>query len=223
MSTDFLLREQFVTDPAQVMYEYLYGKSLAPERASVINHLLYAVMSSPRLLGWLRDYSIKHRGRAPSRQRFINEFGRAVVDHGARHIVFALIRSSIEKENAFAFDEISMEILFQSLGGFRLDDPGTGGGEGTDPGTGGGGGGGGGTETGTGGGEGTDPGTGGGGGGGGTETGTGGGEGTGPGSAIFGLRYVLVTLEALTQYATQLRNAGVLDILPESEMKARTG
>ena len=37
MSSDFLLREQFVTDPVQVMWEYGHSSALAPEKASYAN------------------------------------------------------------------------------------------------------------------------------------------------------------------------------------------
>jgi hypothetical protein len=103
MSTDFLLREQFVTDPAQVLHKYVEGSELPPQTASVTNQLLYSVLSNRKLLDWLKDYAIKHRGRQPARQEFMNDFGRAVVDYGGDHVVLSLIRSSIEQEGLMAF------------------------------------------------------------------------------------------------------------------------
>ena len=52
MSTDFLLREQFVTDPSQVWSEYVHGAGLPPERASVVNQFVYSVMANPALVRW---------------------------------------------------------------------------------------------------------------------------------------------------------------------------
>src|SRR5687767_4267895 len=67
MASDFLLREQFVTDPSQIISEYVYATRISQQRASVVNQLLYSVMSNRGLLGWLRDYSIKYRDNPPSR------------------------------------------------------------------------------------------------------------------------------------------------------------
>ena len=112
MSTDYLLREQFVTDPTQIMSEYVNSARMPPQTASVGNQLLYAVMSNRGLLGWLRDYSIKHHGQPPSRHRFIRDFGRAVVEHGGHHVVLALVRSSVEQEGVFVFDEAFLPVIF---------------------------------------------------------------------------------------------------------------
>ena len=196
MSTDYLLREQFVTDPAQVLSEYVNGTRISPDRASVGNQLLYSVMASPGLLRWLTGYADRSRRSVPSRNQFAADFGRAVVEHGNHHVVVALLRSSIERHDVFAPDEPLLQIMLHGLWQGD-DDPGTGGGEGTGPGT----------DPGTGGGGGTDPGTG---------TGTGGGEGTGPAEGdfgFFGRSYVQVTLQALVQFATHLRNIGALDVI----------
>jgi hypothetical protein len=120
MSTDFLLREQFITDPAQITSEYLYGTSLPPQKASVSNQILFSVMSNPKLLGWLRDYAVKHSADPPSRDAFAREFGRAVVEFGGYHVVLALFRNSVEKEDAVAFDEALLPIIYAIFtgGGF---------------------------------------------------------------------------------------------------------
>jgi hypothetical protein len=197
-STDFLLREQFVTDPAQVLSEYVRGSSLPPEQALVTNQLLYSVISNRPLLVWLRNYTARHRGRAPGRARILADFGRAVVEHGGHHVVNALIRSAVEQEAVVGlFDEALIKVLFD--GSIFADDDGTGGQEGTGPGTGG-------TD------EGTDD--------GGTEMTPGTDDGgtdqsTGTsteksGSGFFGARYVL-TLNALMQYANHLKQTGALD------------
>jgi hypothetical protein len=58
MSGDFLLREQFVTDPATILSEYVGGKGLSSEASSAANQLLYAVVSNPGMLTWLRRRAI---------------------------------------------------------------------------------------------------------------------------------------------------------------------
>ena len=213
MSTDFLLREQFVTDPAQVLSEYLEGARLPPQQASVSNHLLYSVMSNPGLRGWLRDYAMNHRGHLQSRNGFLTAFGKAVIDHGGHNVVLALMNNSVEKEGLFAFDEVFLYAVYGGVGLPPPDDPGTGGSEGAGPGgprpvppttgtemsTGTG------TEMSTGTGTEMSTGTG-------TEmsTGTGTEVSTGTGSGFLGLGYVLVTLEALAEYATRLGQTGAL-------------
>jgi hypothetical protein len=112
MSTDILLREQFITDPAQILSEYVHGTSLPPQKASVTNQLVYSVLSNPKLLSWLRDYSIKHKGDPPSSQKFMGDFGRAAVESGGHHVVLALIRGAAEKESVFGFDEDLVPIIF---------------------------------------------------------------------------------------------------------------
>jgi hypothetical protein len=189
-------------------------------------------MSNRLLLGWLRDYSIKNRANVPTRSRFLSDFGRAVVEQGGQHVVLALLRGSIAKEDLLNFDEVWLHVIFGGFGIFRDDDPGTGTDSGTNTGTG--------TDSGTNTGTGTftgitlntfitdTPHTG--------TFGTGTFTGTsiftqtgitrspftGPGtfgpneaSSIFGSLHVIVTLEALAQYAIQLRDTGALDIIED--------
>jgi hypothetical protein len=199
-ATDFLLREQFVTDPAQVLSEYVRGSSLPPERALVTNQLLYSVLSNRPLLVWLRNYTARHHGRPPARQQILADFSRAVVAQGGHHVVTALIRSSVEQEAVVGlFDESLVHLLFD--GSIFADDDGTGGQEGTGPGTGG-------TDEGTDSGTEMTPGTDDG-----TDSGTEQSTGTSTeksGSGFFGSKYVL-TLNALVQYANQLKQTGALD------------
>jgi hypothetical protein len=200
---------------------------------------VYAIASNHRLLGWLRHYVRRHHRRPPTRAVFVRDFGRAVVEHGASHVVLALIRSSLEKQSAFVFSDAMLDVIFHGTG--IDDDPGTGGGEGTGPGTGPGTDG---TDPGTDPGTGTDPatemstgtggteqstGTGGTGdteqstGTGDTEQSTGTGDteqstGTGDtdsGSGFLGFGFAQVTIEALVRYAIQLRAAGALDVVFE--------
>src|SRR5260370_20495936 len=87
MSSDFLLREQFITDPAQILSEYVYAKKLPPDETAPINHLIYSVMSSRSLLHWLRDRAFQPRSQmqsdgeveTPDRATSAAEIGRAHV------------------------------------------------------------------------------------------------------------------------------------------------
>ncbi|WP_181957542.1 hypothetical protein [Streptomyces paludis] len=204
MSTDFLLREQFVTGPTEVLSEYVYGTRVEPEQASVSNQLLYSVVANRDLRSWLHGYALRQSGDVPSGEEFVKEFSDAVVKYGGKDVVLALVRASAPERSVAVLDEDLMHFIFNlgALGDIGAGDimltgtsdgtgtvtAGTGdGGTGTGTGTGTGDGGTGtGTGTGTGdGGTGTGTGTGTGDGGTGTGTGTGtgdGGTGTGTGT-----------------------------------------
>jgi hypothetical protein len=98
MATDYLLREQFVTNPTQILSEYVLGKPASPERATVTNQLIYAVMVNRQLVSWIRDYAVRHRMHPPPLNRALGDFGQAVVELGARRVVLALMRSSVSSE-----------------------------------------------------------------------------------------------------------------------------
>jgi hypothetical protein len=183
MASDFLLREKFVTNPAQMTAEYVYGKALPQPRATAINQLFYSVVSNQKLLSWLRSYSARHRGNQPSARQFLTDFGEAVVEHGGQYVVYSLIGSSLTG-TGLSFDDSLLNVVFS--GGSRIMD-------GTD----------GGTVT--------------------TPPKTGGQEG-GPATnkkrelGFLSRGYVVTTLDAAIQYATDLRDAGALDIaLSESQ------
>jgi hypothetical protein len=183
MSNDFLLREKFVTNPAQITTEYVYGNTFPLAKATAMNKLFYSVVSNRKLLSWLRRYSTQYRGNQPSAGKFLTDFGRAVVEHGGDHIVFALIASSLTGAG-LDFDDSLLHVIFSRGPGIREDGPD------------------GGTPTGgAGGGSGTDSKTGG------QEGGPGKRQ-----LGFLSQGYVLITLEAAIQYATSLRESGALDI-----------
>jgi hypothetical protein len=129
MTTDYLLREQFVTDPAQITSEYVYGRPIPPEKAAVANQLVYAVMSTPQLVGWLAQYATERAGNPPSRSEFVRDFGRAVVDSGGRHVVLALMRGAAEGQDVLRYDEALVESLLfgnRVVLGMETNDTGTG-------------------------------------------------------------------------------------------------
>ena len=101
LSTDFLLREQFVTDPAQIMAEYVTGSSLPEDAADVSNQMLYAVVSNGSLLRWMVRYARQHDGQPPTRPAFATDFADAVATYGDRQVVGALIRSAGKPEDFF--------------------------------------------------------------------------------------------------------------------------
>ena len=114
MSHDYLLREQFITDPAQVLADYAEGETLPEQRASVSNQLVYSILANKHMRRWLRDYAADHQHTTPTRTEFMTAFGNAVIEHGDHHIVLALIRSSIERESPFALGGEEQAMLFTS-------------------------------------------------------------------------------------------------------------
>jgi hypothetical protein len=127
MHSDFLLREQFVTDPVQVVSEYVYDKKLAPLNASVANQLVYSVVSSRSLFKWLVHYSREGSHRSTAHGGFAGQFGRAVADSGDYRVVLSLIRSSLVKESPSGFETFGLFVqALSAVLGDRNDRFGTG-------------------------------------------------------------------------------------------------
>jgi hypothetical protein len=114
MSNDFLLRQQFITNPTHVLSEYVYGTAvqISPQQASASNQLIYAVLSDRNLLTWLHGYAAEHRGDVPSGAQFAKDFAQAIADHAGRHVTIALIRSSVEGYGLVTFDEDLLHFFF---------------------------------------------------------------------------------------------------------------
>ena len=193
MSADYLLREQFVTDPAQVMSEYVLGERLPEESSDAANQLLYSMMSSPGLRDWMAKYSRHLNGATPTRHEFALQFARALATHGDEFTSLALIRGSAEGRDHFVVQADLLRAILAVIGG-RFSSGGTemspGGGTEMSPG---------GTEM--------SPGAvfaG-------TEMSPGGGTEMSPGALVGRLPgYLQVTLSALIRYSSQLRARGAL-------------
>ena len=117
LSTDYLLREQFVTDPAQILTEYVEGKGLPPDVAVLTNQLLYAVLSNPGLVRWVREYARIHAGQLPSNAAFVRDFSRAVAEHGDEQVIIALIRGARENRDLFAPQSELLRAIIGALAG----------------------------------------------------------------------------------------------------------
>jgi hypothetical protein len=102
LATDFLLREQFVTDPSQVLGEFVLGERPSAEAGDAANQLVYAVMSNPRLRNWLGAYARHKKGTAPLRDEFAQGFAKAVARFGDDATVLSLIRGASADDNHFA-------------------------------------------------------------------------------------------------------------------------
>jgi hypothetical protein len=111
MLSDYLLREQFITDPVQIVAEYVYGKKVSPHVAAAANRLIYAFASNPQLVWWFRDYAIEHRQRPPTANEFYYDLARAVVQHHGERVVLALMRSAAQDEGLTGFEDAVLHYL----------------------------------------------------------------------------------------------------------------
>jgi hypothetical protein len=110
MASDFLLREQFVTDPTQVLSDYALSGRVSAEQADVSDQLVYAIMSSPELLGWLRTYSSRAKS-VPSREQLVRDVLKAAVDVNAHAVVIALARASHQRQDVVGEGSAFMSLL----------------------------------------------------------------------------------------------------------------
>jgi hypothetical protein len=111
LSADYLLREQFVTDPAQVLSEYVGGAHISDERSDAANQLLYAVLSNPRLRDWMTSYSRTLSGEVPGRDAFARAFAKAVASYGDEAIALALIRGAADGRDHFTLQSDLLRAL----------------------------------------------------------------------------------------------------------------
>ncbi|MCT4351744.1 hypothetical protein M5362_01175 [Streptomyces sp. Je 1-79] len=114
MAADFLLREQFVTDPAQIVAEYVRGERLEQRRAEDTNRLIHAVMSNPGLVRWIRDFARRARQNGAAPDSGLADFGRAVIDNRATHVVTALAACSGEQSGVVGFDTSFLRVVADS-------------------------------------------------------------------------------------------------------------
>jgi hypothetical protein len=117
VSGDFLLREQFVTDPAQILSEYVHGKRLPDGTAGAANQLLFAVVSNPGLANWMRQYAKVHGGDPPPDEAFARDFARAVAENPDEQVVIALVRGAGEKRDLFTPQSDLLRAIIVALGG----------------------------------------------------------------------------------------------------------
>jgi hypothetical protein len=130
LSSDYLLREQFVTDPAQILTEYVSGERLEPDAAAAANHLVYAVVSNPGLLRWVQSAGAK--GKVPAGDDFADQFAHAVARNGDEATVLAIIRAAGDPRDHFSVQAEVLRALIAAFGkkgsvfaGTEMSSPGT--------------------------------------------------------------------------------------------------
>lgn len=120
LSSDFLLREQFVTDPSQVLGEFVLGERPSVEAGDVANQLVYAVMSNPGLRDWMGAYARQQNGATPARDDFAHSFAKAVARHGDDVTVLALIRGASGENGHFALQADLLRSFVGLIGAGRV-------------------------------------------------------------------------------------------------------
>jgi hypothetical protein len=112
LASDFLLREQFVTDPSQVTAEYVMGKRIAPENAAALNHLIYSTLSSQRMIQWCRRYAIAQtRADKINHRQFIRDFSHAAAHSGASQVVEGLATLALSP-SAIRLEDAWLQVIF---------------------------------------------------------------------------------------------------------------
>jgi hypothetical protein len=91
LSTDFLLREQFITDPVGMFSEYIGGASGSQEVDNSANQVLYAIVSNSQTLSWLRE-RVAAPGQDLSDAALAQDLAKVVGSSGDEALAAALIR-----------------------------------------------------------------------------------------------------------------------------------
>ena len=116
LSTDFLLREQFVTDPAGMFLDYTLGGPIVPEAASTANQLLYAIVSDRRSLAWLHRQA-STRGQTDLSYAALGKELAIVAGHsGDAAISASLIRAGSSKEASI---ELALDLIRNLIEGLK--------------------------------------------------------------------------------------------------------
>ncbi|MFD9335792.1 hypothetical protein ACFWBF_15485 [Streptomyces sp. NPDC060028] len=105
METHFLLREQFITGPSQVLMEYLAGPTVSREQAALTDRLIYSVFASPKLLQWFQEYVHRHTDKVPTRGQFLTDFCEATVSHGGRDVVAVLLEGYVAETGIYGLTD----------------------------------------------------------------------------------------------------------------------
>jgi hypothetical protein len=94
MAADPQRQKEFIENPAKVMALEVEGMQLPTQQVSVTNALLFSVLSNQALMDWLGRYSLEHRRDPPTRDVFLRDFGDAVVEHGGAHFILSTLRNA---------------------------------------------------------------------------------------------------------------------------------
>jgi hypothetical protein len=116
LSSDYLLREQFVSDPARILADYVMDERVSEDLAETANQLLYAVVSSPRLAYWLTSYALELKSTVPTLQAFAKNLARAVSTGGDDLAVLALIHAATRERDHFSLQADLLRAVAVAVG-----------------------------------------------------------------------------------------------------------
>ena len=116
MSGDYLLREQFATDPMQVYCDYVTRDQVPGQKLDATNQLVFSVFSSPQLRRWMGDYSGRLGGRTPSRHLFARQFASAAAASRDPLVTLALVRGAATGEGHFELLADFFRALLTAMG-----------------------------------------------------------------------------------------------------------
>jgi hypothetical protein len=116
MSNDYLLREQFATDPIQIFCDYVFADRASDFDVESANQLIFAVFSSPPLRRWISTYARRLGGKSPSRHAFASQFADAVTESYDPLVTLALLRSATTDQNLFAVQADFFRAVLTSIG-----------------------------------------------------------------------------------------------------------
>jgi hypothetical protein len=116
MSADYLLREQFATDPIQIFCDYVFADRASGLETETANQLIFSVFSNPHLRRWMGTYSRQLGGRSPSRHVFASQFASAVAASRDPLAALALVRGASADHNIFELQADFFRAVLAAMG-----------------------------------------------------------------------------------------------------------
>jgi hypothetical protein len=116
MSADYLLREQFATDPTQVFCDYVFADRAPGVETETANQLIFSVFSNPHLRRWMGAYSRRLGGRSPSRHVFASQFASAVAASRDPLVALALVRGTAADRDLFELQADFFRAVLAAMG-----------------------------------------------------------------------------------------------------------
>ncbi|WP_405918219.1 hypothetical protein [Streptomyces sp. NBC_00728] len=105
METDFLLREQFITGPSQILMDYLAIPSVPQEQAALTDRLIYSVFANPKLLQWFQEYVHRHTDEVPTGGQFLADFCEAIISQDGQDVVATLLEGSVAETGIYGLTD----------------------------------------------------------------------------------------------------------------------
>ena len=119
MADDALLREQFATDPARIISDYLHGSQASDEEADCANQLVYAAVSSPSMREWMFAVAQDESGRSYDEAAFARGFAHAAARSADPLVALALVRNAASGEASLEVSLTTLRSIIGALGRIR--------------------------------------------------------------------------------------------------------